>query len=103
MGVFGIYLQQEAFLPPIYQLLLQQDNIHGQVHENPWKLIVHHYSDTETPSLQMLHPPYCSVQFLIVVLQSCSSFVPTKNPKQNAEKSYHLDTRCFQDVSFGRY
>ena len=51
----------------------------------------------------MLHPFYSVIQFLTLVLQQSSSFVPHEDLGQNAKKSCYLDFRSIQNLTYGKH
>jgi len=69
MEVFGIHLQLKAYIPSTYQFLLEQSYLYGQMYETPQELISKYQPYPEMTSIQVLHPPHCTVWILTVVLQ----------------------------------
>ena len=103
MEVLGLHLQLQALIPQAHRLLCQQSDLNSQVYETPRKFIMRHQPSSETVTLQMLHPPYSSIWIPTMVLQQSPTFISYENPRQDAEKSSHLDLRSIQNLTFHGY
>ena len=85
------------------QLLRQQSYLNGQVYEAFRKLITRYQSPPKVTTLQMLYPPNSSLWLSTMILQQGPNILPYENPRQNAEKSRHLDFGSLQNFALWRH
>jgi len=102
MEILEVHIWPKAHVPPTYQLLFEQSHLHGQIYEVSGEFNTRNQSYSETSTIQVLHLTYSTIWIPIIVLQQSPPLIPHENPGENAEKSYHLDTRSIQNVAFRR-
>ena len=59
--ILGVHIQPKAHILPTYQILLEQGHLHGQMHEASWEFNMSNQSNSETPTIQVLHLTYSAI------------------------------------------